>query len=84
MHLRSMTFRKPTSKDSPSNKNRGLTDGNGLTNGNGTNVVETQSQTLSVGAANASGSSAGGSTIAMTLVAGTALGLLVGISRRKT
>jgi hypothetical protein len=49
----------------------------------GTNVVETQSQTLSVGAASASGSSAGGSTIAMTLVAGTALGLLVGISRRK-
>ncbi len=50
----------------------------------GTNVVETQSQTLSVGAASASGSSAGGSTIAITLVAGTALGLLVGISRRKT
>jgi len=49
----------------------------------GTNVVETQSQTLSVGVASASGSSAGGSTIAMTLVAGTALGLLVGISRRK-
>ena len=49
----------------------------------GTNVVETQSQTLSVGAASASGSSAGGSTIAITLVAGTALGLLVGISRRK-
>jgi hypothetical protein len=49
----------------------------------GTNVVETQSQTLSVGAASASSSSAGGSTIAMTLVAGTALGLLVGISRRK-
>ena len=49
----------------------------------GTNVVETKSQTLSVGAASASGSSAGGSTIAITLVAGTALGLLVGISRRK-
>lgn len=49
----------------------------------GTNVVESPSQILSVGAASISSSSTGGSTIAATLIGGTALGLLIGISRRK-
>ncbi|MDP6275165.1 MAG: hypothetical protein QF883_02770, partial [Candidatus Poseidoniia archaeon] len=49
----------------------------------GTNVVETPSQSLTVGAAGGAGTAAGGSMTALAVLGAAALGLLAGLSRRR-
>ena len=49
----------------------------------GSNVVETPSQSLSVGAAGGAGTAAGGSMTALAVLGAAALGLLAGLSRRR-
>ena len=49
----------------------------------GSNVVETPSQSLTVGAAGGAGTASSGSTMALALLGAAALGLLAGASRRR-
>jgi hypothetical protein len=49
----------------------------------GTNVVETPSQSLTVGAAGGTGTAASGSSMALVVLVAAALGLLAGLSRRR-